>query len=102
MQSIIAKIFIGEIMSITKDEKKEILDQFGKHEADTGSANTQIALLTKRIRELTEHAKQHKKDHHSRRGLVMLVSKRKKLMKYLRRSNPEGYVSLVKKLKIRG
>ena len=102
MQSIIAKIFIGEIMSITKDEKKEILDQFGKHETDTGSANTQIALLTKRIRELTEHAKQHKKDHHSRRGLVMLVSKIKKLIKYLRRSNPEGYVSLVKKLKIRG
>ena len=102
MQSIIAKIFIGEMMSITKDEKKEILDQFGKHETDSGSANTQIALLTKRIRELTEHAKQHKKDHHSRRGLVMLVSKRKKLMKYLRRSNPEGYVSLVKELKIRG
>jgi len=102
LQSIIAKIFIGEIMSITKDEKKEILDQFGKHETDTGSANTQIALLTKRIRELTEHAKQHKKDHHSRRGLVMLVSKRKKLMKYLRRNNPGGYVSLVKKLKIRG
>ena len=102
MQSIIAKIFIGEIMSITKEEKKEILDQFGNHKTDTGSASTQIALLTKRIRELTEHAKQHKKDHHSRRGLVMLVSKRKKLMKYLRRSNPEGYVSLVKKLKIRG
>ena len=71
MQSIIAKIFIGEIMSITKDEKKEILDQFGKHETDTGSANTQIALLTKRIRELTEHAKQHKKDHHSRRAQVL-------------------------------
>ena len=52
-------------MSITKEEKKEILDQFGKHETDTGSANTQIALLTKRIRELTEHAKQHKKDHAS-------------------------------------
>lgn len=89
-------------MSITKEEKKEILDQFGKHETDTGSAHTQIALLTKRIRELTEHAKQHKKDHHSRRGLVMLVSKRKKLIKYLRRRNPNGYVKLVKELKIRG
>jgi small subunit ribosomal protein S15 len=89
-------------MSITKEEKKEILDEFGKHETDTGSAGGQIALLTKRVRELTEHAKQHKKDHHSRRGLVMIVSKRKKLMKYLRRKDPKGYVELVKKLKIRG
>ncbi|HBR86255.1 MAG TPA: 30S ribosomal protein S15 [Candidatus Marinimicrobia bacterium] len=89
-------------MSITKEEKKEILDEFGKHETDTGSAEGQIALLTKRVRELTEHAKQHKKDHHSRRGLVMIVSKRKKLMKYLRRKDPKGYVELVKKLKIRG
>jgi|TARA_B100002003_G_scaffold82459_1_gene77042 small subunit ribosomal protein S15 len=89
-------------MSITKEEKKEILDEFGKHETDTGSADGQIALLTKRVRELTEHAKQHKKDHHSRRGLVMIVSKRKKLMKYLRRKDPKGYVELVKKLKIRG
>ncbi len=89
-------------MSITKEQKKEILDDFGKHETDTGSAEGQIALLTKRVRELTEHAKQHKKDHHSRRGLVMIVSKRKKLMKYLRRKDPKGYVQLVKKLKIRG
>ncbi|MBC8323254.1 MAG: 30S ribosomal protein S15 [Candidatus Marinimicrobia bacterium] len=89
-------------MSITKEQKKEILDEFGKHETDTGSAEGQIALLTKRVRELTEHAKQHKKDHHSRRGLVMIVSKRKKLMKYLRRKDPKGYVELVKKLKIRG
>ena len=89
-------------MSITKEEKKEILDEFGKHETDTGSAEGQIALLTKRVRELTEHAKQHKKDHHSRRGLVMIVSKRKKLMKYLRRKDPKGYVELVKQLKIRG
>jgi len=89
-------------MSNKKEEKKEILDEFGKHETDTGSAEGQIALLTKRVRELTEHAKQHKKDHHSRRGLVMLVSKRKKLMKYLRRKDPKGYVELVEKLKIRG
>ena len=89
-------------MSITKEEKKEILDQFGKHENDSGSTEAQISLLTKRIRELTEHAKQHKKDHHSRRGLVMLVSKRKKLMKYLRRRDPKSYVELVKELKIRG
>ncbi len=89
-------------MSITKEEKSEILKKFGKHKTDTGSPETQIAILTKRIRELTEHAKEHKKDHHSRRGLVMLVAKRKKLMKYLRRNNPNGYVELVKELKIRG
>ncbi len=89
-------------MTVTKDEKKEILKEFGKHDSDTGSPEAQIALLTKRIKELTEHAKQHKKDHHSRRGLIMLVSKRKKLMKYLRHRNLEGYVKLVYDLKIRG
>ena len=89
-------------MSITKEEKSKILKVHGKHETDTGSPEVQISILTKRIRELTEHAKEHKKDHHSRRGLVMMVAKRKKLMKYLRRKRPEGYVELVKELKIRG
>ncbi|MFQ6678232.1 MAG: 30S ribosomal protein S15 [Fidelibacterota bacterium] len=89
-------------MSITKEEKSEILKKHGKHKTDTGSPEVQISILTKRIRELTEHAKDNKKDHHSRRGLVMMVAKRKKLMKYLRRRSPEGYVELVKELKIRG
>ena len=62
----------------------------------------QIAILTHRIRELTEHVKVHKKDHHTRRGLVMLVAKRKKMMKYLMRSNSESYVNLIKELSIRG
>ncbi len=89
-------------MSITKEEKAEILKKHGKHETDTGSPEVQISILTKRIRELTEHAKEHKKDHHTRRGLVMMVAKRKKLMKYLRRKSPNSYVELVKELKIRG
>jgi small subunit ribosomal protein S15 len=89
-------------MSITKEEKTEILKKHGKHETDTGSPEVQISILTKRIRELTEHAKEHKKDHHTRRGLVMMVAKRKKLMKYLRRKSPKSYVELVKELKIRG
>lgn len=89
-------------MSKTKEEKKTIINQFGKNENDTGSASTQIALLTQRIQELTEHAKIHKKDHHSRRGLVLLVSKRKKLLKYLQRREPNRYLQLIDKLEIRG
>ena len=70
-------------MPITKEEKKKIIKKFGKDENDTGSTEVQIALLTHRIRELTEHLKFHKKDKHTRRGLVQLVSQRKKFMKYL-------------------
>ena len=69
---------------------------------DTGAPEVQIAILTHRIRELTEHVKLHKKDHHTRRGLVMLVAKRKKMMKYLMRSNSDSYVNLIKELSIRG
>ena len=83
-------------------KKKEYVEKFGKDSNDTGSSEVQIAILTHRIRELTEHVKIHKKDHHTRRGLVMLVAKRKKLMKYLRRSNPESYLNVIKELSIRG
>ena len=72
------------------------------HEKDTGSSEVQIAILTHRIRELTEHVKIHKKDHHTRRGLVMLVAKRKKMMKYLMRSNSASYLNVIKELSIRG
>ena len=71
------------------------------HDKDTGSSEVQVALLTERIRSLTEHAKENKKDNHSRRGLVMLVSQRKKLLKYLRRTNPESYLKLTQELAIR-
>ncbi len=88
-------------MSITNKENQDIVKKFGKNENDTGSSEVQIALLTERIRLLTEHAKDNKKDHHSRRGLVMLVSQRKKLLKYLRRINPESYLNVTQELSIR-
>ena len=89
-------------MPISNEDKKKYVDQFGSGANDTGAPEVQIAILTHRIRELTEHVKIHKKDHHTRRGLVMLVAKRKKMMKYLMRSNSDSYVSLIKELSIRG
>ena len=89
-------------MPITKEEKQKYVEQFGKGAKNTGVPEVQIAILTHRIRELTEHVKEHKKDHHTRRGLVQLVSKRKKMLKYLMRTNAESYVYLIKELSIRG
>ena len=89
-------------MPISIEEKKEYVNKFGKDSNDTGSSEVQIAILTHRIRELTEHVKIHKKDHHTRRGLVMLVAKRKKMMKYLMRSNSKSYLNVIKELSIRG
>ena len=89
-------------MPISIEEKKEYVNKFGKDSNDTGSSEVQIAILTHRIRELTEHVKSHKKDHHTRRGLVMLVAKRKKMMKYLMRSNSKSYLNVIKELSIRG
>ena len=89
-------------MPISKKEKQGYIDKFGKDSNDTGSSEVQIAVLTHRIRELTSHVEVHKKDHHTRRGLVHLVAKRKKLLKYLGRTNEESYVKLLKDLSIRG
>jgi len=89
-------------MPITKEEKQKYVEQFAKGAKNTGVPEVQIAILTHRIRELTEHVKEHKKDHHTRRGLVQLVSKRKKMLKYLMRTNAESYVHLIKELSIRG
>ncbi|MEE3188975.1 MAG: 30S ribosomal protein S15 [Candidatus Neomarinimicrobiota bacterium] len=89
-------------MPISKDEKQEIVKKFGNNDLDTGSPEVQIAILTHRIRELTDHVKVHKKDNHTRRGLVQLVSKRKRLLKYLVRKNVDSYVNLIKELGIRG
>ena len=89
-------------MPITKEEKKKIIKKFGKNKNDTGSTEVQIALLTHRIRELTEHLKFHKKDKHTRRGLVQLVSQRKKFMKYLVRIDAKAYMNVVKQLSLRG
>ena len=89
-------------MPLSGDKKKEIIEKFGKDAKDSGSTESQIASLTQRIRDLTEHVKVHKKDNHSRHGLVKLVSQRKKLMKYLIKTNPESYTKLIKDLGIRG
>ena len=89
-------------MPLTIKEKESIVSKFGENKTDTGSAVVQIALLTGRIRQLTTHVTKHKKDNHSRRGLVMLVGKRKRLMKYLRKTDLEKYENVVNELKIRG
>ena len=83
------------------NEKKKILKDFGKKEKDTGSTEVQVALLTKKINELSEHFKIHKKDHHSRRGLLGMINNRRKLLKYLKGKNEEEYQSLIKKLGLR-
>ena len=86
---------------MTKERKAELIKEFGGSDANTGSAEVQIALLTERINELTTHLQKHKKDHHSRRGLLVLVAKRAKLLKYVSRRDIEGYRALTAKLNIR-
>ena len=78
-----------------------IIEEFGAHETDTGSPEVQVALITERINHLTEHLRTHKKDHHSRRGLLMLVGKRRRLLTYLRNQDVERYRSLIAKLGLR-
>jgi small subunit ribosomal protein S15 len=88
-------------MTLTVDQKQEIVAKHGRGENDTGSAEVQVALLTARINELTEHLREHRKDHHSRRGLLMLVGKRRRLLRYLERSDVERYRALVAELGLR-
>ena len=88
-------------MTLTVEEKQEIVTRFGKDENDTGSTQVQVALLTKRINDLTEHLREHKHDHHSRRGLLMLVGQRRRFLNYLQKSDLEGYRQLVKDLGLR-
>ena len=88
-------------MSITQERKREIVQRFGRSESDTGSAEVQIALLTQRINDLTDHLRSHKKDHHSRRGLLMMVGRRRRLLNYLQREDLERYRSLVRELGLR-
>lgn len=86
---------------LTAEQKKEVIDQYAVHEGDTGSPEVQIAILTKRINILTEHLKAHKKDHHSRRGLLKMVGQRRNMLEYLRRSDVERYRALGEKLGLR-
>ena len=88
-------------MPLTIETKKRLIEQFRVHDGDTGSPEVQIALLTERINGLTEHFKQHAKDHHSRRGLLMLIGKRRALLEYLRANDSERYRALIDKLGIR-
>ena len=88
-------------MSLTQEKKAELIEKFGDTPQDTGKTEVQIALLTARINELTDHLRMHKKDHHSRRGLLMLVGQRRRFLRYLERSDLERYRSLVKELGLR-
>jgi small subunit ribosomal protein S15 len=88
-------------MAVTKERKAELIKEFGKDEKDSGSAAVQVALLTERIRGLTEHMKTHPKDFHTRRGLLMLVGKRRRLLGYIKSRDIEEYRQLIEKLAIR-
>jgi len=86
---------------VDKEQKQQIIEQFRINEKDTGSVEVQIALLTARINHLTEHLKVHPKDFHSRRGLMKMVGRRRKMLRYLKRVNPESYRNLIEKLNLR-
>jgi small subunit ribosomal protein S15 len=88
-------------MTLTQERKAEIVAQFGENAQDTGNTRVQIALLTQRINDLTGQLREHGKDHHSRRGLLMLVGQRRRLLNYMQRSDLEGYRSLIRELGLR-
>ena len=88
-------------LSISRERVAELVKEYGKNEQDTGSAEVQVAILSERIRNLTEHLKVHKKDHHTRRGLLMLVGKRRRMLVYIKNRDIEEYRALIKKLGIR-
>ena len=88
-------------LSISKERTAELVKEFGKGEGDSGSPEVQVAILTERIRNLTEHLKVHKKDNHTRRGLMQLIGKRRRLLKYIKDRDIENYRALIKKLGIR-
>jgi small subunit ribosomal protein S15 len=88
-------------VALSTEQKKPILAEYGVHESDTGSPEAQIAILTKRITDLTEHVKVHKHDHHSRRGLLLMVGRRRRLLRYLAKVDIERYRSLIQRLGIR-
>lgn len=89
-------------MPVTGERKKSLIEQVRLHEGDTGSPEVQVALLSERINGLTDHFKLHVKDHHSRRGLLKLIGKRRSLLEYLKKKDPERYRALTEKLGIRG
>ena len=88
-------------MSVTKEKVQDLIKEFGKNDNDSGATDSQVAVITERIRNITSHLKNNKKDHSGRRGLVNLVSKRRKLLHYLRNNNVDGYKNILEQLKIR-
>ena len=88
-------------MTLTQEDKLEVVERFGKDANDTGATEVQVALLTHRINHLTEHLRTHKHDHHSRRGLLMLVGRRRRFLNYLQKKDLEGYRSLIRELGLR-
>jgi small subunit ribosomal protein S15 len=88
-------------MSLTKEAKQDLITKHGKNDTDTGSTEVQVAMLTRRIEELTEHLRTHPKDHYSRRGLLKLVGRRRRFLDYLQRKDLEGYRALIKELGLR-
>jgi small subunit ribosomal protein S15 len=88
-------------VALSTEQKKSILSEYGLHDSDTGSPEAQVAMLTKRISDLTEHLKVHKHDHHSRRGLLLLVGRRRRLLNYLTKVDIERYRSLIQRLGLR-
>ena len=88
-------------MTLTQEDKRAVTEQFGKDASDTGATEVQIALLTRRINDLTEHLREHKHDHHSRRGLLMLVGRRRRFLNYLQKKDLERYRSLIRELGLR-
>ena len=88
-------------MPLLKEKKQEVINDFKKHDSDTGSPEVQVALLTKRVEQLAEHFKKHKKDNHSRRGLLMLVNQRRKLLSYVKSVDRERYQVLIDRLGLR-
>jgi small subunit ribosomal protein S15 len=87
--------------AMTSEEKRELVQRFGKDESDTGATEVQVALLTQRINHLTEHLREHQHDHHSRRGLLMLVGRRRRFLNYMQKKDLEGYRSLIRELGLR-
>lgn len=88
-------------MALATEAKQEIISNYRQHDTDTGSTEVQVAILSRRILELTEHFKEHKKDHHSRRGLLILVAQRRRLLVYLKRKSPQRYAEVIQRLGIR-
>ena len=97
----VVKLLLGGFNMLTQEKKQEIIKEYAVHEGDTGSPEVQIAVLTARIQYLTEHLKEHKKDHHSRRGLLKMVGHRRRLLSYLYQTDIERYRSIITKLNLR-